>query len=134
MALVLAIEDNAANMRLTVFLLEKAGHQVLQATSAEAGLQLARERHPDLIVMDIQLLGMDGLTATRLLKADDTTRQIKVLALTALAMSGDRERIRAAGCDGYLDKPLRYKNLWIELDRLLTPGSAAQTPTPIQSK
>lgn len=109
MARILVVEDNAANMKLAVFLLEQAGHEVLQATDAEAGISLARTERPLLILMDVQLPGMDGLSATRLLKADAETRTIKVLALTALAMNGDEERIRAAGCDGYLVKPFRYQ-------------------------
>ncbi len=107
MATVLVIEDNPSNMTLARFLLEQAGHVVLGATDAEAGLALARERTPDLILMDIQLPGMDGLQATAMLKADAATRRIRVVALTALAMKGDEERIRAAGCDGYISKPLR---------------------------
>ena len=109
MATVLIVEDNTANMTLAVFLLQSAGHTVLTATDAEAGLTLAREQQPDLILMDIQLPGMDGLEATALLKRDDATRAIPVIALTALAMKGDEERIRAAGCDGYIAKPLAYQ-------------------------
>src|SRR5688500_12621829 len=100
MASILIVEDNPANMTLAVFLLQSAGHTVLSATDAEAGLTLARDEQPDLILMDIQLPGMDGLEATMLLKRDDATRAIPVIALTALAMKGDEERIRAAGCDG----------------------------------
>jgi two-component system, cell cycle response regulator DivK len=107
---VLVVEDNAANMTLAVFLLQSAGHTVLSAVDAEAGLTLARDAHPDLILMDIQLPGMDGLEATQLLKRDETTRAIPVIALTALAMKGDEERIRAAGCDGYIAKPLAYRD------------------------
>jgi two-component system cell cycle response regulator DivK len=110
MATVLIVEDNPANMKLATFLLESAGHTVLSAKDAEAGLTLARAQHPNLILMDIQLPGMDGLAATALLKEDDTTRDIPVIALTALAMKGDEERIRAAGCDGYIAKPLSYKD------------------------
>jgi len=109
MARVLIIEDNPANMKLAAFLLKSAGHSVLSATDAEAGLTLAREEHPDLILMDIQLPGMDGLQATGILKGDPTTRAIPVVALTALAMKGDEERIRAAGCDGYIAKPMRLQ-------------------------
>jgi two-component system cell cycle response regulator DivK len=109
MATVLVIEDNPANMTLATFLLESAGHSVLSAADAEAGLTLARAEQPDLILMDIQLPGMDGLEATALLKSDDVTRSIPVIALTALAMKGDEERIRAAGCDGYIAKPLAYR-------------------------
>jgi two-component system cell cycle response regulator DivK len=106
---VLVVEDNAANMTLATFLLQSAGHTVLSATDAEAGLTIARDQQPGLILMDIQLPGMDGLQATALLKGDPATRHIPVIALTALAMKGDEERIRAAGCDGYIAKPMRYK-------------------------
>jgi two-component system cell cycle response regulator DivK len=109
MAKVLVVEDNPANMTLSTFLLESAGHSVLKATDAETGLALAKTEQPDLILMDIQLPGMDGLRATALLKGDVVTRDIPVIALTALAMKGDEARIRAAGCDGYIAKPLAYK-------------------------
>jgi two-component system cell cycle response regulator DivK len=109
MAKVLIIEDNPANMALAVFLLGLGGHTVLSATDAEAGLTLARDAQPNLILMDMQLPRMDGLEATALLKRDDATRAIPVIALTALAMKGDEERIRAAGCDGYIAKPMRYR-------------------------
>jgi two-component system cell cycle response regulator DivK len=109
MATVLVIEDNPANMKLVTFLLESAGRTVLAANDAETGLTLARSRRPDLILMDIQLPGMDGLEATALLKGDEATRDIPVIALTALAMKGDEERIRAAGCDGYIAKPIAYR-------------------------
>ena len=109
MGKVLVVEDNPANMTLATFLLKSAGHTVLTATDAESGLTLARNEQPDLILMDIQLPGMDGLQATALLKADEATRAIPVIALTALAMKGDEERIRAAGCDGYIAKPLAYR-------------------------
>lgn len=110
MGKVLIVEDNPANMTLATFLLKSAGHTVLSATNAETGLTLAREEQPDLVLMDIQLPGMDGLQATGLLKSDEATRAIPVIALTALAMKGDEERIRAAGCDGYIAKPLAYKD------------------------
>jgi two-component system cell cycle response regulator DivK len=110
MAKVLVVEDNPQNMTLATFLLESAGHSVLRAGDAEAGLALAGAEQPDLILMDIQLPGMDGLRATALLKGDGATRDIPVIALTALAMKGDEARIRAAGCDGYIAKPLSYKD------------------------
>jgi two-component system cell cycle response regulator DivK len=109
MAKVMIVEDNSANLSLSTFLLESAGHTVLSTSSAEGALGVARAARPDLILMDIQLPGMNGLEATALLKADDTTRSIPVIALTALAMKGDEERIRAAGCDGYIAKPIRYQ-------------------------
>jgi len=122
MAKVLVVEDNSANMTLAVFLLQSAGHTVLSATNAEAGLMLARSEQPELILMDIQLPGMDGLQATALLKQADRTRAIPVIALTALAMKGDEERIRAAGCDGYIAKPMRYKELLAAIATHLVPA------------
>ena len=110
MAKILIIEDNATNMKLATILLESAGYTVLSATDAEAGLTSARSEQPDLILMDIHLPGMDGLEATMLLKRDNATRAIPVIALTALAMKGDEERIRAAGCDGYIAKPMGYRD------------------------
>ena len=110
MAKLLVVEDNPTNMKLAVLLLEQAGHTVITAMDAEAGLLLARDEQPQLILMDIQLPGIDGLEATAQLKRNDVTRHIPVIALTALAMQGDEERIRAAGCDGYIAKPLRYQD------------------------
>jgi two-component system cell cycle response regulator DivK len=109
MAKILVVEDNPTNMKLATMLLMSAGHVVIAAADAEAGLTLARDEQPDLILMDIQLPGMDGLAATRVLKGAEATRNIPVIALTALAMKGDEERIRAAGCDGYIAKPMRYQ-------------------------
>ena len=126
MATILIVEDNATNMELSSFLLESAHYSVLMATTAEIGVAIAREQHPDLILMDIQLPGMDGLEATALLKADEATRGIPVLALTALAMKGDEERIRAAGCDGYIAKPLDYKVFLAEVKATLISRQVAE--------
>jgi two-component system cell cycle response regulator DivK len=121
MAKVLVVEDNPANMTLAIYLLQSAGHTVISATNGEAALALARDEQPALILMDIQLPGMDGLVTTALLKQDDVTRAIPVIALTALAMKGDEERIRAAGCDGYIAKPLAYQDfLSVVAAQLLT--------------
>jgi two-component system, cell cycle response regulator DivK len=109
MATILIVEDNADNLTLTAFLLESAGYTVLSAMDAEGALTMARNGRPNLILMDIHLPGMDGLEATALLKGEDATRAIPVIALTAMAMKGDEERIRAAGCDGYIAKPMRYQ-------------------------
>ena len=125
MAKILIVEDNPANMTLAVFLLESAGHSLLKATDAEAGLTLARTEQPDLILMDIQLPGMDGLQATILLKQDEATKSIPVIALTALVMKGDEERILAVGCDGYIAKPMRYREFLATVGEHL----AARTPT-----
>ncbi len=127
MARILVIEDNPANMKLASLLLRNAGHTVLTAIDAEAGLALARAECPDLVLMDIQLPGMDGLAATALLKQDPVTASIPVIAVTAMAMTSDREKTRAAGCDGYISKPLRYRELYARIDALLG-ISAAQTP------
>lgn len=129
MSSVLVIEDNPANMKLVVFLLEKAGYRVLQAREASTGIDLARAEHPDLILMDIQLPDMDGLAATRLLKADAATASIKIVALTAFAMKGDEENIRAAGCDGYIAKPIHYKNFLAQIESLITERKEASPGT-----
>jgi len=123
MAKVLIVEDNPANMTLAVFLLQSAGHSVLSASDAEAGLTMARDQQPHLILMDIQLPGMDGLEAIAQLKRDPATRAIPVIALTALAMKGDEERIRAAGCEGYIAKPLAYRDFLATISaQLATPA------------
>lgn len=111
MSTVLVADDNATNRRLALLVLEKAGHRILEAADGEAVLRIARDAAPDLIVMDVQMPGMDGLATTRALRADPATAGIKVLALTAFAMKGDRERILAAGCDAYLSKPFHHQQL-----------------------
>ena len=127
-ALILIIEDNPTNMKLALTVLGTAGHDVITATNAETGLVLARERHPDLILIDIQLPGMDGLAATGQLKGDAVTRAIPVVAITALAMKGDQERILAAGCDGYVAKPLDYRNFLATVASHLTERTAGGRP------
>ena len=119
MARILIIEDNPANMKLASLLLLKVGHTVLCATDAETGLTMARADQPDLILMDIQLPGMDGLAATALLKEDAMTATIPIIALTAMAMKEDQEKTRAAGCDAYIAKPLRYQELYEVIDAFL---------------
>ena len=122
MARILIIEDNPANMKLATLLLRNASHTVLCAADAESGLALAGTDRPDLILMDIQLPGMDGLAATALLKQDPATADIPVIALTAMAMKEDQEKTRAAGCDAYIAKPLRYQELYAVIDKLLAQG------------
>ncbi|HSH88070.1 MAG: response regulator [Methylophilus sp.] len=119
MAKILIVEDNPINMKLAQLLLETSGHEVLQAVNALDGLDIARTQLPEVILMDIQLPGMDGLTAARLLKDDSKTRDIKIIALTAFAMKGDEEKMRNAGCDGYIAKPIRYKEFLETVDGLL---------------
>ena len=123
MAKILIVEDNPANLKLARFMLESAGHEVIAATDAAQGLAHAEKCRPDLVLMDIQLPGMDGLEATRVLKSREPTRNVPVIALTALAMKGDRERMLAAGCDGYIAKPFSHAafiaavNHWLHRDR-----------------
>ena len=124
MARILMIEDNAANMKLALLLLQNVGHSVRCAVDAETGVAMARAELPELIMMDIQLPGMDGLVATALLKRDPLTAAIPVIALTAGAMKSDRERSVQAGCDAYIAKPLRYYELYATIAALL-PASMA---------
>ncbi len=133
MTRVLIVEDNPANMTLATFLLQKGGHYVLTAKDAEAGLAMARAELPDLILMDIQLPGMDGLEAIRVLKKDDATKGIPIIALTALAMKGDEQRIRAVGADGYIAKPLDYRQFLATVAAHLPPPETARQATPRQA-
>ena len=119
MANILVIEDNPANMKLACLLLRNVGHAVLCAVDAESGVNLARAELPDLILMDIQLPGMDGLAATALLKSEPATAALPIIAVTAMAMKADQERSQIAGCDAYIAKPLRYKELYALIDALL---------------
>ncbi|MGD0525113.1 MAG: response regulator [Polyangiaceae bacterium] len=123
MARILVVEDNITNMTLVAFLLAQAGHTVLKASDAENAIRMAREERPALVLMDIQLPGMDGLEATRALKLDEATRAIPVIALTALAMKGDEERIRGAGCNGYIAKPIRYQDFLTTVAAALVVGA-----------
>jgi two-component system cell cycle response regulator DivK len=117
---ILIVEDNPANMKLASLLLEGEGYEVLQAEDAEVGIRLAREAVPDLILMDVHLPGMDGLAAARLLKADPSTRGIRIVALTALTMNGDREKTEAAGCDDYISKPFHHSEFLRVVDHWLS--------------
>ncbi len=103
---ILVIEDDEMNMKLVRTLLKLGNFEILEASSAEKGIALASERRPDLILMDIQLPGMDGLSATRILRETPGLDEIPVIALTALAMQGDNEKAIEAGCTGYLTKPI----------------------------
>jgi two-component system, cell cycle response regulator DivK len=103
---VLIIEDNDLNMKLFSAMISADGYEVLQAADGIRGLEMARQRHPDLIIMDIQLPGMSGLDVTQSLKGDEGTREIPIIATTAYALRGDEETIRASGCDAYMAKPI----------------------------
>jgi len=110
-ALILIVEDNPKNLKLIRDVLQFQGYTTLEAETGEAGVSLALERQPALILMDVQLPGMDGSTAMRALKADASTRHIPIIAMTAFAMKGDKERLLAAGFDGYMAKPIAIREI-----------------------
>ena len=103
---ILLVEDNPMNRRVSQFLLKAQGYIVDEARDAQEALEMLKARLPDLILMDLQLPGMDGYAATKIIKQDATTKDIPIVALTAYAMAGDAERAREAGCDGYITKPI----------------------------
>lgn len=103
---ILVVDDNPTNVKLASFVLESKGYEVRVATNAEEAMAQITSRPPRLVLMDIQMPGTDGLTLTRLLKADPQTRAIVIIAFTAYAMEGDSQRALEAGCDGYLSKPI----------------------------
>jgi two-component system cell cycle response regulator DivK len=107
--LILIVEDNEKNLKLVRDVLQYRGYQTIEAGTGEEGVRLAKERHPDLVLMDIQLPGIDGITALGQLRADASTRAIPVIAVTASAMTHDRKKIMAAGFDGYQSKPIKVR-------------------------
>ncbi len=116
---VLIIEDNEQNMYLTTFLLEKHGFKIDQARSGAAGIKTAGEIFPDLILLDIQLPGMDGYQVANTLKQDPQLNHIPIVAVTSYAMAGDREKILAAGCNGYIEKPIDPYNFVNQISEFL---------------
>jgi two-component system cell cycle response regulator DivK len=118
MARILIIEDTPANMKLAVVILSSGGHELLQAVTAHDGIDIAHREKPDVVLMDMQLPDMSGIDATRILKTAPETAHIPVVALTASAMKGDRERMIEAGCDSYIEKPISYKNFLAEIDAI----------------
>lgn len=108
---ILIIEDNVKNLKLVRDVLQFHGYSTLEAETGEAGVALAREQRPALILMDVHLPGMDGRAALKILKADTNTRHIPIIALTAFAMTGDRESLQSEGFDDYMAKPVDIKDL-----------------------
>jgi CheY-like chemotaxis protein len=111
--IIMIVDDNATNLKLASDVLEIEGFQVVRCSDAEGALAALGEKHPDVILMDIALPGIDGLELTRMLKANAATRHIRIIALTAFAMKQDHERALAAGCDGFITKPIdtrRFKD------------------------
>jgi CheY-like chemotaxis protein len=127
---ILIIEDNSLNLELATDLLEVNGFTVNSAPTAEEGLRLARELLPDLVLMDIGLPGMDGLCATKNLKANPATRHLTVVGLTANAMKGDEETALNAGCDGYLTKPINTRTFIETITRFINAGRPASMNKP----
>ncbi len=119
---ILVVEDNDMNMQLVEFLLEEGGYDLIKATSGEEALEIMRGAGgtaPDLILMDIHLPGMDGLSVVREMKAEPRTSRVPILALTAHAMRGDKDRFLEAGCDGYISKPIDVKTFVASIERYL---------------
>jgi CheY-like chemotaxis protein len=122
--LILVIEDNAKNLKLVRDVLCHDGYDVIEAGTAEDGIKLAIERRPSLVLMDIQLPGMDGMEAVKVLKHDERTASVPVVAVTAFAMKDDRSRALDAGFDGYLEKPISLQSLRAEVRSFLAQAKA----------
>ena len=121
-ACILVVDDNPTNLKLVSDVLEFEGHEILKAGDAEEAQGVIQRTVPDLILMDIALPGMDGLTLTRKLKTDEKTRHIIIAALTAFAMKGDDQKANEAGCDGYITKPVDTRKLPGQVAELLERG------------
>src|SRR5437879_6442035 len=122
---ILIIEDNKTNRELMVYLLNAFGYSTSEAVNGRTGVEIARKGHPQLVVCDIQVPELDGYGIIRELKTDETLREIPVVAVTALAMVGDRDRILAAGFDGYIPKPIAPETFVAELEKFLPAGKRA---------
>jgi CheY-like chemotaxis protein len=118
-ATVLLVEDNEDNLRIYSTILTYSGYQVIEATDGEAGLAAARDRQPNLILMDVSIPKIDGWEVTRILKADPATAMIPIIALTAHALATDRERAQEIGFDGYISKPAEPRQVLSEVERRL---------------
>jgi len=116
---ILVIEDNETNMYLIGFILRKNGHEVIEARTGEEGVELAVKEKPDLVLMDIQLPGIDGLEATRRIRKSEADKKVPIVALTSYAMTGDREKSLAASCTGYIEKPINPDTFMGEIEKYL---------------
>ena len=132
MSVILIVEDNARNMKLVRDILQVKGHTTIEATTAEDGIVLAAERRPDLILMDIQLPGMNGMDALRVLRADPATAGIPAIAVTASVMQQDRKLITEAGFDGYVGKPIGLVEFLDAVTAMLARGPRPAGPSPPQ--
>jgi len=116
---ILVVEDNETNMYLIKFMLKKSGYEVIEAGEGAAGVELAIKEKPDLIIMDIQLPDIDGLETTKRIRATEADGDIPIIALTSFAMAGDREKALAAGCTGYIEKPINPETFMAEIEKYL---------------
>ena len=116
---ILVVEDNAMNLELVRDILLAEGYEVLEAADGATGVHVARAERPELILMDLQLPGLDGLQAVQLIRADDALRDVPIVAVTAHAMKGDDERARSAGCDGFIAKPIQVRDFVTTVARYL---------------
>jgi two-component system, cell cycle response regulator DivK len=123
---VLLVEDNEDNRTVYRTILEHYGYEVIEAQNGEAGIRMARENRPDLILMDISIPVIDGWEATRILKADESTAGIPIIALTAHALATDRAKAGEVGCDGYLAKPCEPRRVVAEVERFIGAGRGVQ--------
>lgn len=122
-AIILIVDDNPTNLKLAADLLECEGHSVLRAQDAEEAQEVLKRTTPELILMDIQMPGMDGLTLTRLLKANPAYQHVHIVALTSFAMKGDEQKAREAGCDGYITKPIDTRKFPVQVAEILQRGT-----------
>ena len=116
---VLVVEDNSKNMYLICFILDRMGHMAIRAATGEEGVELALRERPDLVLMDIQLPGIDGQEATRRIRIHEAGRVVPIVAITSFAMTGDRERLLDAGCTGYIEKPINPETIMREIAAFL---------------
>ena len=116
---ILVVEDNEDNLYLIKFILQKSGYKVIEARSGAEGVELAVQEKPDLIIMDVQLPDINGLEATRKIRASEADGEVPIIALTSYAMIGDRERFLAAGCTSYIEKPINPETFVEKIEKFL---------------
>lgn len=126
-ATILIVDDNPINLKLAADVLECEGHLILRARDAEEAQEIIKHTTPELILMDIQMPGMDGLTLTRLLKANPAYQQVRIVALTSFAMKGDEQKARDAGCDGYITKPIDTRLFPVQVAAILQRSVPSKT-------
>jgi len=116
---ILVVEDNEANMYLIRFILRKGGYEVIEARSGEEGVELAIKEKPELVIMDIQLPGIDGLEATKRIRESEANEEFPIVALTSYTMVGDKEKALKVGCTGYIEKPINPETFMAEIEKYL---------------